>query len=697
MSEPNNKKPFRIEKLSLNNFRGWGKKEDKPFEVDTNANIVLLTGFNGCGKTSILEAINLLINNHCFDLRGDGKQQGDRLNEFIHQGRDYFELEAVLQDFDGGNISIQFQRDKGNLHREDDYWIKEAAPRSLDSATDLLAAATTYFQDRIDTILRDLDRSITLKEWILPLPEEVDYMSDAVERLGDRLENDADSEEKELKQAPNPNPIYIEYAEKFRSSWQKLREDLMRIISDLELPAAPDQLHENHIEFATKLASFANRQTVSKFDSTAFRDIFDAAMRQIKHQIKQYDEQHANAEDDQQQEIRQEIINAQEELASLDKSYPEKTAKLVEAQFTGDIQQDTPGLRQILNSVEKFLEQWHNFSPDLPDKAKLTPIYNELTRLDVGAAAVLRATIEEWENPWIEAQAKRKALRAKIEKLQRQLSHEQTRQSVNTQAVEKALKDWRGEWFKEQQRLKMLDESSKIMEKVKNYRHLAEVIKKELDSPGRLIDRIQPLEGSHKENLNKALDGTLVRFQFDQDFLPVRPQDQSREEKTGEMRQGYELHTQDERPSFMLSTGQRGQVALAYMLAQALMLGKQLPHRILILDDTSTAFDLGNIVRQATWLRQLAYNPEPDRRWQIFVASHHEELTNRLIELLVPPEDAELRLIRFTGWSRETGPLFKGYRSRRNPSCSDEIVRNNFKDYLNRAWSDPPFMKVANG
>jgi DNA repair exonuclease SbcCD ATPase subunit len=238
----------------------------------------------------------------------------------------------------------------------------------------------------------------------------------------------------------------------------------------------------------------------------------------------------------------------------------------------------------------------------------------------------------------------------------------------------------------------MQAEFAEIKERVENRRRLAKVIEHESETIDGAFHRIQPLDDSVKQALNRALDGTLVRFQFDQDFLPVRVRDESREK-----REGYELHTRDERDSFVLSTGQRGQVALAYMLAQAILLGGQLPHRILVLDDTSTAFDLGNIVRQATWLRQLAYNPVPELRWQIFVASHHEELTNRLIELLVPPEGAELRLIRFMGWSRETGPLIEAHRARRNPPCSEERVRTAFQSRLREAWSDSPFRRVSNG
>lgn len=120
--------------------------------------------------------------------------------------------------------------------------------------------------------------------------------------------------------------------------------------------------------------------------------------------------------------------------------------------------------------------------------------------------------------------------------------------------------------------------------------------------------------------------------------------------------QGVILRTADQRTWADLSTGQKGQLALGFMLAQALVLGPSLPHRVLMLDDTSTAFDLGNLARQATWLRQLAYNPDPKLRWQIFLASHHEEMTARLVEALRPPPGHEARFVEFNGWTAEEGP-----------------------------------------
>ncbi len=152
--------------------------------------------------------------------------------------------------------------------------------------------------------------------------------------------------------------------------------------------------------------------------------------------------------------------------------------------------------------------------------------------------------------------------------------------------------------------------------------------------------------------LAHVLDATLVRFQPRQGMLPVRavPSDTEKDKPH------LVLTTGDKRPWSDASTGQKAQLALAFMLAQASALRDRLPARVLVLDDTSTAFDQANLARQVTWLRQLAYHPEPDKRWQVFLASHHDELTSRLAEALLPPEGCSQLVLEFTGWRPDYGP-----------------------------------------
>ncbi len=110
------------------------------------------------------------------------------------------------------------------------------------------------------------------------------------------------------------------------------------------------------------------------------------------------------------------------------------------------------------------------------------------------------------------------------------------------------------------------------------------------------------------------------------------------------------------------SSGQRAQLAMAWMVACRELAQSEkardflhFPHRILIMDDPSTTFDTTNLLSQAILWRQLAYNPDPARRYQIFIVSHHEEFSSHLLDLLCPPPNHSMRLLRFTSWDPETG------------------------------------------
>jgi|GEM_PF-3678140 len=155
-----------------------------------------------------------------------------------------------------------------------------------------------------------------------------------------------------------------------------------------------------------------------------------------------------------------------------------------------------------------------------------------------------------------------------------------------------------------------------------------------------------------------AINQVLQSFAFSGEFLPLSeaPND--------------DLRTQDGRLLGHLSAGQRAQVQVGILLALqslAVQHRSDFPHRCLLLDDASTAYDLSNLSREALIWRQLAYHPNPERRRQVILSSHHEELTHHMLDLLCPPprfpgmkgEAPRMRLIRFTGWSAENGPILE--------------------------------------
>jgi len=65
-------------------------------------------------------------------------------------------------------------------------------------------------------------------------------------------------------------------------------------------------------------------------------------------------------------------------------------------------------------------------------------------------------------------------------------------------------------------------------------------------------------------------------------------------------------------------------------------------------NDFTTALDMGQLIPAATLLRQLAYCESDEYCRQVIVTSHHEDLTNKLLDHLLPPPGHSMKVIEFT-------------------------------------------------
>jgi RecF/RecN/SMC N terminal domain len=667
----------RLRSVTLQGFRGWAREQT----IDTDAHVVLLTGANGCGKTSLLEAVNLLANGHFFDLPRDGRPQSEQLNELIFRSHPGFFLRAEV-DNDHPEIELRFQEGDEVVQRDDSYWAtfqQEPNP----PAPELLASATTYFQDRIDFILRDLDRGATLRDFLAPLPLVAERMQRRIRELPDELRRAAKAEEDRLEEEQEPSLAFRAGADGFREAWERLQN----LESWLGLPAADKSLASLQDPFAEALSTWSEHSPPSPDELSGLGRLLDAAVERIGRRIA---ERRTTEVDARLAALSAEADRIRSRLEELERTYPADGAERALAQFAGG---ELPDLQSILRSIETHLLRWRELAPGLPRTGMLKPLLDELGRLDVGAAGVLRACLEAWLGPWQRADGERRQAQERLREVEGVLG--QAKVVAGTAELRRSIEEWRHTWDGETARRRRLAEAERTRVVAAARRRLAKHLQVEEEGKGAFA-ALQPLDGHVKQELSKALDGTLCRFQFDPGFLPIRPEDRDTPGRDGAKIHGYQLESRDKRPSYVFSTGQKGQVALAYMLAQALLLRQQLPHRVLVLDDTSTAFDLGNIVRQATWLRQLAYCDPPERRWQLFIASHHEELTNRLIELLVPPEGCELRLLRFRSWSPEAGPDVEERKARHNPPLDAEL-REKLGRGLERAWPTWPARRAEGG
>ncbi|NKJ47643.1 hypothetical protein CIC12_12995 [Burkholderia sp. SG-MS1] len=163
-------------------------------------------------------------------------------------------------------------------------------------------------------------------------------------------------------------------------------------------------------------------------------------------------------------------------------------------------------------------------------------------------------------------------------------------------------------------------------------------------------------EGQVRELL-RSLNRLLARFHFPPDFLPIQLQIVSKSAKVPNYR-----FVSERGPEYAgLSTGQKTQLAVCWTVCLGYALRDRITHPIVAFDDFTTALDLGQLIPASGILRQLAYCESDEFRRQVIVTSHHEDLTNRLLDYLLPPEGRTMKVIEMLEWTPENGPEMRMY------------------------------------
>ncbi len=563
----------RVTEVVLTGYRGWSRKQ----RFSTDADIVLLTGSNGLGKSSFLEAVAWLLNGWQAN-QPAGDEGGRGLERLVNVGptdcrRFCFSLKGTPDYF------LEFSSDSGSKRTQGGVEVSF----SKGFQADLSAAGSSFFQDRPRFVLDERRRNGRLAEFMIR--EELRDFVDSLDPIALSDEACADVEQRfnsartELEQAK----------EEVRSGNEGITELIAGLLGE-------DTLVEKLREVKEDLDS-----VLSMNEEDVPGAVADQTLRieQLRREVEVWMKAREN-----------EIKNL---LSVLKSEVPAIPGKEHEEKEKGTSSKEPSGVQARFGKVAQYLQD---------DSARIR---------ERGATA--EATFQEIAE-WL------RKLKEKYE------DYENARQS------EKEC------WNRKIRCREFLDLVSDYVRKYAN-RH----------------------DEGVETQLSNVLNRVLLRFLPTPGVFPVRA-NLSHDDRSHWTR----LETKDKRSWSVLSTGQKAQLSLAWMMAQALVLRTWLPHRVLILDDTSSAFDLGNLARQATWLRQLAYTDDDEFRWQIFLASHHDEMTTRLVELLHPPPGRSLLVLDFVGWTPEVGPEVVSHELRPGPVSSTLGMQ----EALQRAWHRPP-------
>ncbi|MFC1315965.1 MAG: AAA family ATPase [gamma proteobacterium symbiont of Ctena orbiculata] len=182
------------------------------------------------------------------------------------------------------------------------------------------------------------------------------------------------------------------------------------------------------------------------------------------------------------------------------------------------------------------------------------------------------------------------------------------------------------------------------------------ICKQEAGARSQLLSLIGEIPKNELKLLIENMNSLLANFHFPKDFLPIEIKNFGTQKKPS-----WGFKTKSNIKFDDLSTGQKSQLAICWTINLNLALSNKLGHRVIGFDDFTTSLDMNQLIPAAILLRKLAYTDDEDSKRQVIVTSHHEDLTNRLLDFLLPPNGSKMKVIQFEDWNPNSGPKYSFY------------------------------------
>ncbi len=692
----------RIKELSLTNFKGFSGCH----KFNTDADIVLLVGPNGYGKTSFLEALGLLVNNHYEPKTRTYNTKRSELRNFLmpiqyrtpENGVEIKKIEAVeikieaeasvIENNSLKNTTYTWQLDK--THPQGGF-LNVHPPKLLEPQENLeklLSRLCMFFQEKIEFQFDQAATGRTLRDVLRPVPEEIIAIKGTLTDLKGDLEYEIGSLESRLSKA-NESELqdrYAKTAEPFfaaynrfcaaynksvseNQKWKKISEKKESAEKSVEQGKDAVSFFKNVLE-KRGIGIFPSDQEVISY----FENYFDSI---IRHWIESLRET-AVEETHEGRKIRRNIEKIESEIRKIDAKYGDDLEN--ESTMFDDKEGRCHALC-VFNVLHLNIKDWISniekwAKKSTSDGHSLDRIKNELDRVDTDQLKQCKNILKNWLEPRIEAMTKKRKLEMAKKREEKRLEAYKTshkvREAENIQAViRKSLPDFVRDWKKlveHEENMRHSEKNLKIAEKLKLYKDALDFV----------IGELEPkVSDDLKEDLQKIIQNISKRFQFVEGILPLEIAEGDQNSKS------FTVLADDQRGLADFSTGQKSQIAICLLVSQNILLSRYLPHRIILLDDVTTSYDLTNLTREAILWRQLAYGSGSEKselKRQIFISTHHEDLTNNLIALLAPPHGCTLRLIKFENWDQECGPSCSQYEVAPSEEIDQQLQRGLAED-----------------
>ncbi len=692
----------RIRECSIIGFKGINQLK----EIDLNADIILVTGANGNGKSSFVEALSLTLTGYHPAIKSTQTQQNKASKEqtaelpdhFFHYGVEKFSIELAMEAGEGEEAKkINVVGKKGEILLPSPLRILRYphGERSEPVLEELNFRLTSYLPDHVNLLFDEnvtkesqvtdgpsdeeessdeespcrqgVGEVVTVRDLFPSLPLEAEALCHAVQgELGKirELKNSLNTQEKNLGEQTE------EWLKKARDFFTALNEKLNILLEQMNrekiVPVEEWQQPEptpREFADALKKQGEALRPALGIIDKWSL-DSLEIGLESLWERYSQG------------------VISS--DIAKIASRLEEKEQDLkrIEVPLEGmeGLSAELEQLRAIFSRLgeESFCRQSSKLLRDMG----MNRVADEVDWVD----PVLARSCGE------ELAALSGKQKKQLQEYRDQLTQEIEKLDSQYQTLEKELPAWNSR----EKMKKLIQDYSDLLfsldtftRDMKKWKDTGEQLKASEQQVGDLQLLADFLE-NQRANLDefrkatqKSLNSVLRRFVMagglEADEVEVEEDFRLRADKKKE----GDKNTKDEevwqRTINCLSSGQKAQLAMAWMVACRELMHNpdnkkvvSFPHRVMIMDDPSTTFDLNNLHSQAILWRQLAYNENPSQRYQIFIVSHHEEFSSRLLDLLCPPgleekKKCRMKLLRFTDWTVKDGAKMKTYEVEQAP------------------------------
>ncbi len=693
-----------ISSIELENFKGYrlpesGKAKAFDMTVDgQDADIILVTGKNGVGKTSLLEAMDWILN-----------QSAIGAGDFITTGQ--------------RNGAVRINGDRSELQG-----------RSKTDRLKLNTVASFFYQENIaelacNEIIQLLEPenkpAAEIKQGLKSLQEQLENWQRQLHTL--KYRKNYEEERKTLAgrvndlvgMLPQESLVRQEFVDStltlkngnLQNKWDSQIRNISSSIGEISNIVEPvgAQLSEQLSHIAHSLLEYRIPQnSLSEQDTTqpTFTRGFLSAIQSLPDDIpiKQWSEGTSlapsnmrgillvGADNDAYAETITELERRQEEIREKYQHLNQLRDKLA----GGDVSLST-WVHSFKNNVDGWLHVWSDHPDEIAVAELKTNLEMQINSLSVLGGARVGELSSQIESVTMEGKdiASRLNLAKRcqdvvkdidshktifstllnepgftVRRLENHVSNyfeEQLNQSAfanpivveseTIQGLGKVFEDWSGlEYEKKQDEINATD-SDKIELAESLITGAMAICKQESGARSQLLSIIGVIPQAELEQLLENMNQLLASFHFPEDFLPIELENHGTE-KTPK----WSFKTQSGVKFDDLSTGQKSQLAICWTINLNLALSGQLGHRVIGFDDFTTSLDMNQLIPAAVLLRKLAY-ADNDAAWkrQVIVTSHHEDLTNRLLDFLLPPAGKSMKVIQFEDWSVKSGPVFKCY------------------------------------